>query len=51
LIDLHRFCHRPLHGCNNLCLQLPVHKLFCNNMSTTRANCWLDPITTFHVSA
>ena len=25
LIDLHRFCHRPLHGCHYLCLQLPVH--------------------------
>ena len=25
LIDLHRFSHRPLHGCHNLCLQLPVH--------------------------
>ena len=24
-IDLHRFCHRPLHGCHYLCLQLPVH--------------------------
>ena len=25
LIDLHRFSYRPLNGCNNLCLQLPVH--------------------------
>ena len=25
LIYLHRFCHRPFHGCHYLCLQLPVH--------------------------
>ena len=25
LIDLHRFSHRPLHGCHYLRLQLPVH--------------------------
>ena len=25
MVALHRFRHRPLHGCNNLCLQLPVH--------------------------